>query len=293
MLASFGVFSVLSCKPSESCVMCLAQQSVFFFLCSACQLHITFDFPRLQADCRHHLVLSASFSFPFVTQRRQQILPSPWDSSLVSHIFSSVTCSLKGLLVSLGGSSVYFWLSHSSTQSCCQFTAGAGGGFLHKADPEWDTPERHPSTSSWYLFSNAPAWHLAPSPAIPAWDTFVSAYPLFSAILWLQTPTLSLYEFLHFYFKMSTFEKKPFRWIFSARSKKHVNINKANLITVWKEHLGTVCGCTYPAVSCTDRGKSYVFTDGEKYLAASSAFSRLLGILAKSVLYSFPIFCGP
>lgn len=113
MLASFGVFSVLSCKPSESCVMCLAQQSVFFFLCSACQLHITFDFPCLQADCRHHLVLSASFSFPFVTQKRQQILPSPWDSSLVSHIFSSVTCSLKGLLVSLGGSSVYFWLSHS------------------------------------------------------------------------------------------------------------------------------------------------------------------------------------
>lgn len=174
-------------------------------------------------------------------------------------------------------------------QSCCQFTAGAGGGFLHRQTLS-ETPQRDTQAPAPGIFLAMPAWHLAPSPAIPPWDTFDSAYPLFSAILWLQTPTLSLYEFLHFSFKT---EKKSFRWIFSARSKKHVNINKANLITVWKEHLGTVCGCTYPAVSCTDRGKSYVFTDGEKYLAASSAFSRLLGILAKSVLHSFPIFCGP
>lgn len=60
-----------------------------------------------------------------------------------------------------------------------------------------------------------PAWHLAPGPAIPAWDTFVSAYPLFSANLHLQTPTSSLCVFLqHFSFKTSSLEKELFRWIF-------------------------------------------------------------------------------
>lgn len=209
MLASFGVFSVLSCKPSESCVMCLAQQSVFFFLCSACQLHITFDFPCLQADCRHHLVLSASFSFPFVTQKRQQILPSPWDSSLVSHIFSSVTCSLKGLLVSLGGSSVYFWLSHSSTQSCCQFTAGAGGGFLHKADPEWDAPERHPSTSSWYLFSNA-SLASGSQPSNPCLGHFCLSLPLILCNSLVTNPHIVPLWISTFFFQDEHFWKEAF-----------------------------------------------------------------------------------
>jgi len=45
------------------------------------------------------------------------------------------------------------------------------------------------------------------------------------------------------------------------------------LITVWKARFGTVCGCSYPAVPCTDGGKSYVFTEGEKDLALSSAFN--------------------
>lgn len=141
MLASFGVFSVFSCEPLESCVMCLAQQSVFSFLCFACQLHITFDFPCLQADCRCNLARSLYYSFPFVTHRRQQILHHEILPFSVM-FFNRVICSLKGLLVSLRGSRVYFWLSHSSTQSCCQFTAGAGGGFLHRQTPsERETPE--------------------------------------------------------------------------------------------------------------------------------------------------------
>lgn len=181
MLPSFGVFDVLSCEPLESCAKCLAKQSIFFFLCSACQLHITFDFPCLQADCRCNLVLSPPYSFLFVTRRGKQSFPHHEILPLSVIFFNRVACSLKGLLVFLRGSRIYLWLSYSSTKSCCQFTAEQEGDFCTSRPQEkWNRDTRAPIPR---IFLVMPAWHLASGPEIAAWDAFVSAYPLFSANL--------------------------------------------------------------------------------------------------------------
>lgn len=139
--------------------------------------------------------------------------------------------------------------------------------------------EGHPSTSSWYLFSNA---SLAPGswPSNPCLGHFCLSLPLILCKSCYKPPHHPFVNFYNIFLSRQAALKRNFLdgFFSERRSKKHVNVNEANLITVWKVHLGTVRGCSYPAVSCTDRGKSYVFTEGEKYLAASNAFSRLLGI---------------
>lgn len=205
--------------------------------------------------------------------------------------FPCQSCSLPVFLaawkVSLRSSRVYFWLRHSSMQSCCQEVDFCRGRPQVK--------KRHPSTSSWNLLSNA---SLAPGswPSNPCLGHFCLRLPLILCNSSLTSPhIIPLWISTTFFFPDKQFWEETFQIFFFQQEdpKKHVNINEANLITVQKVRLDTVCGCSYPAVSCTDTGNSCVFTEGEKYLAASDAFSRLLGVLAKSVLYSCPIFCGP
>lgn len=59
----------------------------------------------------------------------------------------SLTVFLAAWKVSLRGSRVYFWLSHSSMQSCCQEVDFCMGRPQVK--------KRHPSSSSWNPFCNA------------------------------------------------------------------------------------------------------------------------------------------